>query len=128
PQVAAGLPAAMVQSDASRYRSPGALPPGAVLVVGSGQSGAQIADELALAGRDVLLATSRGPRVPRRYRGRDVHEWAAELGGSDQPTEAAGGPAGRGRRSRARCCPAPTAGTRSPTSNWPGTGCGCSAG
>ena len=66
PRVAEGLPAAVVQSDASRYRSPEALPPGAVLVVGSGQSGAQIADELALAGRDVLLATSRVPRVPRR--------------------------------------------------------------
>src|SRR5262245_18702654 len=93
PQVAAGLPAAMVQSDASRYRSPGALPPGAVLVVGSGQSGAQIADELALAGRDVLLATSRVPRVPRRYRGRDVHEWAVELGVYDQPAEAVNDPA-----------------------------------
>jgi putative flavoprotein involved in K+ transport len=93
PQLAAGLPAAVVQSDASRYRSPAALPPGAVLVVGSGQSGAQIADELAVAGRDVLLATSRVPRAPRRYRGRDVHEWAAELGVYDQPTETVTNPA-----------------------------------
>jgi putative flavoprotein involved in K+ transport len=93
PRVAAGLPMAVVQSDASRYRSPEALPPGAVLVVGSGQSGAQIADELALAGRDVLLATSRVPRVPRRYRGRDVHEWAVELGVYDQPAEAVSNPA-----------------------------------
>src|SRR5215470_6027336 len=88
PRLAAGLPAAVVQSDAARYRNPTALPPGAVLVVGSGQSGAQIASELALAGRDVLLATSRVPRVPRRYRGRDVHEWAVELGLYDQPAEA----------------------------------------
>jgi putative flavoprotein involved in K+ transport len=61
--------------------------------VGSGQSGAQIADELALAGRDVFLATSRVPRVPRRYRGRDVHEWAVELGVYDQPAEAVSDPA-----------------------------------
>jgi putative flavoprotein involved in K+ transport len=93
PPLAAGLPAAVVQSDASWYRSPEALPAGAVLVVGSGQSGAQIADELALAGRDVLLATSRVPRVPRRYRGRDVHEWAVELGAYDQPAEAVRDPA-----------------------------------
>jgi len=93
PRLADGLPAGVVQSDASRYRSPDALPAGAVLVVGSGQSGAQIADELALAGRDVLLATSRVPRVPRRYRGRDVHEWAVELGAYDQPAEAVSDPA-----------------------------------
>ena len=88
PGLASRLPAGVHQSDAGRYRNPAALPPGAVLVVGSGQSGAQIADELATSGRDVLLATSRVPRVPRRYRGRDVHEWAVELGLYDQPTEA----------------------------------------
>jgi putative flavoprotein involved in K+ transport len=88
PALAVGLPENIYQSDASRYRSPAALPSGAVLVVGSGQSGAQIADELAAAGRDVLLATGRVPRVPRRYRDRDVHEWTVELGLYDQPTEA----------------------------------------
>jgi putative flavoprotein involved in K+ transport len=88
PRLASRLPAEIHQSDAGRYRSPEGLPPGAVLVVGSGQSGAQIASELAGAGRDVLLATSRVPRVPRRYRGRDVHEWAVELGLYDQATEA----------------------------------------
>jgi len=62
-------------------------------VVGSGQSGAQIADELATAGREVLLATSRVGRVPRRYRGRDVHEWSVELGLYDQATEAVTDPA-----------------------------------
>jgi putative flavoprotein involved in K+ transport len=93
PALTAGLPEDVYQSDASRYRSPAALPPGAVLVVGSGQSGAQIADELAAAGRDVLLATSRVPRVPRRYRDRDVHEWTVELGLYDQPTEAVTDPA-----------------------------------
>ena len=93
PRLAGGLPAAVVQLDAGRYRSPAALPPGAVLVVGSGQSGTQIADELAVAGRDVLLATSKVPRAPRRYRGRDVHEWTVELGVYDQPTEAVTDPA-----------------------------------
>jgi putative flavoprotein involved in K+ transport len=93
PRLAGGLPADMYQSDAGHYRSPDALPAGAVLVVGSGQSGTQIADELATAGRDVLLATSRVPRVPRRYRGRDVHEWTVELGIYDQPTEAVADPA-----------------------------------
>lgn len=93
PPVAAALPAEVHQCDAGRYRSPAALPPGAVLVVGGGQSGAQIADELAVAGREVLLATSRVARVPRRYRGRDVHEWSVEMGLYDQATEAVTDPA-----------------------------------
>jgi putative flavoprotein involved in K+ transport len=69
PALASALPADIHQSDAGRYRRPELLPPGAVLVVGSGQSGAQIATDLATAGREVLLATSQVPRVPRRYRG-----------------------------------------------------------
>jgi len=93
PALASRLPAGLHQCDAGQYRSPAALPPGAVLVVGSGQSGTQIADELAAAGCEVLLATSRVPRVPRRYRGRDVHEWTVELGLYDQPTEAITDPA-----------------------------------
>jgi putative flavoprotein involved in K+ transport len=87
PRLARALPLPVHQIDASRYRAPGALAPGAVLVVGSGQSGVQIAEELAAAGRDVLLATSKLARVPRRYRGRDVHEWSVELGLYDQPVE-----------------------------------------
>jgi putative flavoprotein involved in K+ transport len=93
PGLASGLAADIHQCDASRYRCPDALPPGAVLVVGSGQSGAQIADELAAAGREVLLATSRVPGVPRRYRGRDVHEWTVELGLYGQRTDAVADPA-----------------------------------
>jgi putative flavoprotein involved in K+ transport len=93
PALASALPADIHQSDAGQYRRPGLLPPGAVLVVGSGQSGAQIAADLAAAGREVLLATSRVPRVPRRYRGRDIHEWAVELGLYDQPAEAVTDPA-----------------------------------
>ena len=93
PAVGSQLPAGIQQLDAGRYRNPETLPPGAVLVVGSGQSGAQIADELATAGREVFLATSRVARVPRRYRGRDVHEWSVELGLYDLPTEAVTDPA-----------------------------------
>ncbi|HEV2253043.1 MAG TPA: NAD(P)-binding domain-containing protein [Streptosporangiaceae bacterium] len=93
PGLASALPADIHQSDAGHYRSPDALPPGAILVVGSGQSGMQIATDLARAGREVLLATSRVPRVPRRYRGRDIHEWSVELGLYDQPAEAVTDPA-----------------------------------
>lgn len=93
PGLASALPAGIHQSDAGHYRRPDALPPGAILVVGTGQSGMQIATELAAAGREVLLATSRVPRAPRRYRGRDVHEWGVELGLYDQPTAAITDPA-----------------------------------
>lgn len=80
PVWAAALPPAIRQIDASGYRSPENLPDGAVLVVGSGQSGAQIAEELAEAGRKVFLATSRVGRLPRSYRGRDIMVWLLESG------------------------------------------------
>jgi putative flavoprotein involved in K+ transport len=60
------------------YRRPAQLTHGGVLVVGSGQSGAQIADELQRAGRDVHLAVSMCGRAPRRYRGRDLVWWLAQ--------------------------------------------------
>jgi putative flavoprotein involved in K+ transport len=93
PEVSAALPADIHQTHAGHYRHPDALPPGAVLVVGSGQSGMQIATDLAAVGREVLLATSRVPRVPRRYRGRDCHEWSVELGLYNTPAEAVTDPA-----------------------------------
>ena len=93
PGLSAALPAAIYQTHAGHYRHPDALPPGAILVVGSGQSGMQIATDLVLGGREVLLATSQVARVPRRYRGRDVHEWGVELGLYDQPAEAVSDPA-----------------------------------
>lgn len=70
----------LAQIDASDYRSAAALEPGAVLVVGSGQSGGQIAKDLADAGREVFLATSRTGRIPRRYRGRHPAIWLVEGG------------------------------------------------
>jgi len=74
------LDAPVTQLHSDDCRSPAQLPDGAVLVVGSGQSGCQIADELLRAGRHVHLAVSRCPWLPRRYRGRDVIHWMVEIG------------------------------------------------
>jgi len=87
PPVAADFPPDVHQLHASDYRSPGALPPGAVLVVGSGASGCQIAEELLVSGRAVYFAIGRHRRVPRRYRGRDVFWWRRTLGHLDQTAE-----------------------------------------
>lgn len=67
--------AGVFQVHASGYRDPAQLPKGAVLTVGAGSSGAQIADELARAGRGVYLSVGRHVRPPRRYRGRDFVWW-----------------------------------------------------
>ena len=80
PRLAAELPREIVSLHAAGYRSPAQLPPGAVLVVGSGQSGAQIAEDLLGAGRKVHLASGRVGRVRRRYRGRDAFEWLTPAG------------------------------------------------
>jgi putative flavoprotein involved in K+ transport len=77
--------AGIVQMHSSGYRNPGQLPEGAVLVVGAGSSGAQIADELSRAGRHVYLSVSRHERPPRRYRGRDFAWWLGVLGMWDAP-------------------------------------------
>jgi putative flavoprotein involved in K+ transport len=77
----------VTQMHASGYRSAGSLPDGAVLVVGSGQSGVQIAEDLLEAGRRVYLSTSRVGRVVRRYRGKDVSEWI-EMSGMTKHTVA----------------------------------------
>lgn len=70
----------LFQVHASRYREPNQLPSGAVLVVGSGASGAQISEELFRAGRRVYLSVGRHRRMPRRYRGRDLIWWLSALG------------------------------------------------
>jgi putative flavoprotein involved in K+ transport len=69
------------------YRSPAQLPEGAVLVVGSGQSGCQIAEDLAVAGRRVYLSTSRVGRYPWMYRGRQLISWLVDCGFWDQRPE-----------------------------------------
>ena len=85
PDVAKNLPAWLHQLDASAYRNGASLDAGAVLVIGSAQSGGQIAEDLALAGRRVYLATSRTGRLTRRYRGGDQFVWLAESGFLDVP-------------------------------------------
>ena len=72
--------AAVTQMHSSAYRNPGQLPDGAVLVVGAGSSGVQIADELARAGRRVYLSVGPHNRPPRRYRGHDFVWWLGALG------------------------------------------------
>jgi putative flavoprotein involved in K+ transport len=80
PRLAERLPPRITQLHSSQYRSPPALPDGAVLVVGSGQSGCQIAEDLHLAGRRVHLSVGGAPRTARRYRGKDVVEWLDRMG------------------------------------------------
>jgi putative flavoprotein involved in K+ transport len=75
---------------ASDYRSPAHLPHGAVLVVGAGASGAQIAEELQRSGRKVFLSVGRHNRLPRRYRGRDLIWWLAEMGLDERTVEERG--------------------------------------
>ena len=87
PELAGALPAWVTQLHSLQYRSPGALPQGAVLVVGCGQTGGQITEELTGAGRDVYLSPSMVPRVRRRHRGRDVLEWLVPAGFYDLPLE-----------------------------------------
>jgi putative flavoprotein involved in K+ transport len=78
------------QVHASRYLNPDTLPSGAVLVIGAGASGAQIAEELLRAGRRVYLSVGRHTRLPRRYRGRDVIWWLSAMGMDQIPVEQRG--------------------------------------
>jgi len=84
PNGAHGFPSRVQVIDAERYRDPSALAPGAVLIVGSGQTGCQLAEELHEAGRDVFLACGRAPWVPRRLGGRDIVHWVHDTGFFDQ--------------------------------------------
>lgn len=84
PALARALPDRIAQLHSTDYRAPGLLPDGTVLVVGSGQSGCQIAADLLDSGRRVLLATSPVGRLPCRYRGRGTYEWLVEWGFYDQ--------------------------------------------
>jgi putative flavoprotein involved in K+ transport len=84
PTASADLRVDICQMHTSEYRNPQTLPSGAVLVVGTGQSGCQIAEELHQSGRQVYLSTSSCGRVPRRYRGRDVSWWLTRMGFFDR--------------------------------------------
>jgi putative flavoprotein involved in K+ transport len=87
PPFASSLDPAVHQVHSEEYFNPEQLPDGAVLVVGSGQSGTQIAEDLHLAGRQVHLAIGNAPRVARFYRGRDCMTWLSDMGLYDTPTQ-----------------------------------------
>ncbi|HET9008313.1 MAG TPA: NAD(P)-binding domain-containing protein, partial [Actinomycetes bacterium] len=84
PALGRRLPGRIAQVHTAGYRGPGQLPDGTVLVVGSAQSGCQIAEDLLAGGRRVVLATSPVGRVPFWHRGRETVEWLVEAGFMDQ--------------------------------------------
>jgi putative flavoprotein involved in K+ transport len=94
PREAAGLDG-VVQLHSDSYRNASQLPSGAVLVVGSGQSGCQIAEDLREAGRDVYLSTSGAGWFPRRYRGRDNVWWREHMGFFEQTVDTLPSPKAR---------------------------------
>jgi putative flavoprotein involved in K+ transport len=87
PAMSGRIDPSVKQLHSSAYRNPQSLPEGDVLVIGSGQSGCQIAEDLHLAGRKVHLAVGSAPRCPRVYRGRDAVEWLDDLGQYDLPVD-----------------------------------------
>ncbi|MEM9906548.1 MAG: MSMEG_0569 family flavin-dependent oxidoreductase [Cyanobacteria bacterium P01_D01_bin.44] len=87
PRIAERLPEHVLQLHSSDYRNPEALPDQAVLVVGTGQSGCQIAEDLHLAGKQVYLCVGSAPRSPRQYRGKDVVDWLDQMGYYDIPID-----------------------------------------
>src|SRR6516164_6637007 len=87
PALSRAFPPGIKQLHSDSYRNPEQLLPGAVLVVGSAQSGAQIAEELYESGRKVFLAVGRAGRTPRRYRGKDANWWFARLGHYDRTVD-----------------------------------------
>ena len=95
PDVATGFPKELLTLDARDYRNPASLPRGKVLVVGSGQTGCQIAEELHEADREVFLACGRAPWLPRRVDGRDIVTWLNETTFFDTPLSALPSPAAR---------------------------------
>jgi putative flavoprotein involved in K+ transport len=80
PKIAERFPRQIVQIHSSEYKNPESLPNQGVLVVGTGQSGCQIAEDLHLAGKQVHLCVGSAPRSPRRYRGKDVVDWLDQMG------------------------------------------------
>jgi putative flavoprotein involved in K+ transport len=84
PPVAEGVPDGILSLTSKTYRSPASLADGGVLVVGASASGAQLADEIARAGRDVTLAAGEHVRMPRSYRGRDIFWWMDAAGVLDE--------------------------------------------
>ena len=95
PNISAGFSSKVFQIHSNRYRNPDQLPPGAVLVVGSGSSGCQIAEDLNWGGRKVYLSVGHHRRVPRRYRGRDHRFWSQSMGRLDATVDMLSSPAAK---------------------------------
>lgn len=95
PAFTENLPKDLFQIPATKYRNPYLLPQGAVLVIGSGQSGAQIAEELNESGRKVFLSVGSAGRIPRRYRGKDGFDWTVITGFLDRTVDVLPSPANR---------------------------------
>jgi len=87
PQFSSDFPPEILQLHSSQYRNPSLLPHGAVLVVGTAQSGCQIAEELYQSGRKVFLCVSNIGRLPRRCRGKDITWWLDRTGQFDRSLE-----------------------------------------
>src|SRR5215469_14679284 len=87
PLFSAHISSNILQIHSSQYRNPLSMPGGAVLVIGTGQSGAQIAQELYQSGRKVYLSIGSAGRVPRRYRGKDINDWFTRMGMFDTKVE-----------------------------------------
>jgi putative flavoprotein involved in K+ transport len=95
PPALAALPPSVPVMGTTDYREPGQVPAGKVLVIGSGQTGCQLTEELHLAGRDVFLSCGRAPWAPRRLDGTDIVTWLAKTTYFDQPVSALPYPAAR---------------------------------
>jgi putative flavoprotein involved in K+ transport len=95
PQLAGAAPADVLQLHTSDYRNPEQLADGAVLIVGGGQSGCQIADELSQTGRQTYMAVGRCPWLPRRYRDRELVAWLIDVGMMDETVDTLPSPAAR---------------------------------
>ncbi len=95
PAGAESLPREVVQLFAEEYTNPADLPPGAVLIVGSGQTGCQLADEIHRSGRKVFLACGRCVWVPRRLEGHDIFWWLIDSGFMDRSPDKLPSPAAR---------------------------------
>lgn len=93
PDMASRISPQILTLSAATYRNPGALPPGGILVIGTAQSGCQIAEDLLAAGKRVHVAVSKVGRVPRTYRGRDVFAWLRDTGFLDVQTSEVKDPA-----------------------------------
>jgi putative flavoprotein involved in K+ transport len=87
PKLSQRIHSNILQMHSMEYKNPSSLTNGAVVVVGTGQSGAQIAEELYQSGRKVYLSIGSAGRVPRRYRGKDISEWLTRMGSFDTRVE-----------------------------------------